>query len=124
MFSVSADGKVTEHDAASHLSPQTLLKKYGALKRLRWAGPGLHLQRDAVANYAHEQKITFREEFDEVSVDPSEGRWSLAKEVVNLAEQVAVLASQEFVRGELSSPLSLRANYVRPSDAELKVQCQ
>jgi len=37
---------------------------------------------------------------------------------------VAALALQSFESGELQSPHSVRAIYVRPSDAELKEQCR
>jgi hypothetical protein len=51
------------------------------------------------------------------------GIWELAAQEVNLAKHVAALALQLFQTGELQSPHSLSAIYVRPSDAELNEKC-
>ncbi|MDX6709032.1 MAG: hypothetical protein QOH96_48, partial [Blastocatellia bacterium] len=50
--------------------------------------------------------------------------WRMAKREPDLARHVAALALIKFEQNQLESPASLRAIYVRPSDAELNAQCQ
>ena len=52
--------------------------------------------------------------------EAAEDEWVVAPFVEALAPSVVVLARRKFLRGEASSAESLRAIYVRPSDAELK----
>lgn len=125
MFSVSGDGIVLELDAAAHLSPQRLVEKYGAQRRLKWAGSGVFMQQEFLECYAREQGIAFVE----ASHESDEGRpqsnlWTFAAKETNLAKSVAALALQLFQAGSLQSPDSLSAVYVRPSDAELNQQCR
>jgi tRNA threonylcarbamoyladenosine biosynthesis protein TsaB len=61
MFSVSEDGRVTELDAAAHVSPQRLIEKYGQLEDVTWAGIGAHAQVDFLKGQAHERGIAFHE---------------------------------------------------------------
>lgn len=98
LFSVSKEGFVTAVDQATHISPRRLLEKYGSLEGVLWCGEG------AIANSAL---------FDK-------GR--IAQQVSNLATYVATLALTRFRENHLQQPDSLQAIYVRPSDAELKVQ--
>jgi tRNA threonylcarbamoyladenosine biosynthesis protein TsaB len=127
MFSVSPDGRVTELDSATHLSPQRLLERYADFKHLRWAGSGAHLQREFLKSYAQRQGIYFFEDISEPIVDSAEhdgGRWELVAQEFDLAKHVAALALQLFQTGELQSAHSLSAIYVRPSDAELNEKCR
>ena len=126
MFSVSADGIVTELDSAAHLSPQRLVEKYAAFTDITWAGPGAHLQRQFLEDYAQQLGIPFVEEAPELrhTQQQRSNVWRLAAKETNLAQDVAALALQLFESGELQSPHSLRAIYVRPSDAELNQQCR
>ena len=98
LFSVTEDGLVTELDQAVHISPQRLLEKYGSLESVLWCGEG------AVANRAL-----------------LEDRGRLAPTVANLATYIASLALRKFRENQLVHPNALQAIYVRPSDAELKV---
>ena len=102
LFSVTNDGLVTELDQATHISPSRLLEKYGSLESVLWCGEG------AIANRALLEDRTSQE-----------GR--LAPAVTNLATYVARLALVKFREQRLEHPDALQAIYVRPSDAELKV---
>src|SRR6266850_2544028 len=127
MFSVSQDETVTELDSAAHLSPQRMVEKYAAFTDLTWAGPGAHLRRQFLEDYAQRLGISFVEETSEMP-DHTQRQcsnvWRLATSELNLARHVAALALQLFETGELQSPHSVRAIYVRPSDAELNQQCR
>jgi tRNA threonylcarbamoyladenosine biosynthesis protein TsaB len=61
MFSVSGDGRVTELDAAAHVSPQRLIEKYGQLEDVIWAGIGAHAQVEFLKSQAQELGIAFHE---------------------------------------------------------------
>ena len=127
MFSVSEDGTVTELDSAAHLSPQGLVERYAGFRILRWAGSGAHSQRAFLESYARQQGIRFSEDTIEQDANPGEhggGIWELAAPELNLAKHVAALALQRFQPGELQSPHSLSAIYVRPSDAEINQKCR
>ncbi len=104
LFSVTRDGLVTELDKATHISPQRLLAKYGSLERVLWCGEG------AVTNSALL-----------ASLETKPG-WQIAPPAQNLAIYVASLALAASRDGQLLHPDALQAIYVRPSDAELKVQ--
>jgi tRNA threonylcarbamoyladenosine biosynthesis protein TsaB len=104
LFSVTKEGLVTELDKATHISPQRLLAKYGSLERVLWCGEG------AVANSALRASLETR---------PG---WQIVQPTSNLATHVASLALVAFRKNEVLHPDALQAIYVRPSDAELKVQ--
>jgi tRNA threonylcarbamoyladenosine biosynthesis protein TsaB len=106
MFSVSDDLLPTALDSASHLTPQKLIERYGSFSELKWAGSGAQSQRDLIERQA-----------------PPSGGWTFAPWEPNLARHVAALALELFRAGEIQSPHSLRAIYVRPSDAELNQKC-
>ena len=101
LLSVTKEGLVTELDQATHISPQRLLAKYGEIENVLWCGEG------AVANRA---------------LLENEPRWQIAPPSPNLAIFVARLALTKFRGNQLQHPDALQAIYVRPSDAELKVQ--
>ncbi|MFN2516059.1 MAG: tRNA (adenosine(37)-N6)-threonylcarbamoyltransferase complex dimerization subunit type 1 TsaB [Pyrinomonadaceae bacterium] len=127
MFSVSEDDGVVEVDAAAHLSPERLMAKYGAFRELTWTGSGAHQHHDFLKNYAQQQGIPFTDH-SQGSIaqthDPNGNFWRLSPKETNLAKHVSALAVQLFKSGQVESPHSLSANYVRPSDAELKEQCR
>jgi tRNA threonylcarbamoyl adenosine modification protein YeaZ len=123
-FSVAADGKVVELDSAAHLTPAALLARYAGLKDLKWAGNGAHLHRGLLSQAADEQGIYFFEDpIEEKKTEPGVGIWELAAAQPNLAKHVAALALQVFQSSALQLPHSLKAIYVRPSDAELNQKC-
>jgi len=125
LLAVSAARVVTELDSPAHLSPTMLLAKYGGIKNLKWAGNGAHVQRELLKQYAREQNIYFFEELiAEKKKEPGGGVWELAAPELNLAKHVAALALQLFKSTAIQSPHSLKAIYVRPSDAELNQKCR
>jgi tRNA threonylcarbamoyladenosine biosynthesis protein TsaB len=101
LFSVTSEGLVTELDNATHISPQRLLEKYGSLESVLWCGEG------AIANRA---------------LLETKSSWQIAPPSTNLATHVASLALTKFREDQAVRPDALQAIYVRPSDAELKVQ--
>jgi tRNA threonylcarbamoyladenosine biosynthesis protein TsaB len=104
LFSVTTDGLVTELDKATHISPQRLLARYDSLESVLWCGEG------AVANSVL------------LSLLATKPGWQIAPASQNLATHVASLALAQFHGNQLLHPDALQAIYVRPSDAELKVQ--
>lgn len=101
LLSVTKEGLVTELDNATHISPQRLLEKYGSIESVLWCSEG------AIANRAL------------LETKPD---WRIAAPTPNLATHVAWLALTRFRENQLVHPDALQAIYVRPSDAELKVQ--
>jgi hypothetical protein len=102
-----------------------MVQRYAHLKNLKWAGSGAQLQRAFLEQFAQQNEITFSEVAGESAVaHEKSGRnvWELAGPEANLARHVARLALQRFQTDQLESPDSLRAIYVRPSDAELNQQ--
>jgi tRNA threonylcarbamoyladenosine biosynthesis protein TsaB len=125
LLSVSPHGVVAELDTPAHLSPQKLLERYEAQVDLKWAGAGAHLQRDLLAAHAQAANIYFAEAVEhDAAIDGRRGVWLLAPLESNLAQHVAALALEHFQTGDLQSPQSLSAIYVRPSDAELNQTCR
>ena len=118
MFSVSktnGEGSLKAIDAATHLSPQKLLERYGVHPNLIWAGPGAHQHRALIEKEAIARGNDFGER-----VRPSEvSGWQLANIEINLAKHVATLAMRAFSQGLVQEAEYIDAIYVRPSDAEL-----
>ena len=100
LLSVSQAGDVTQIDAAAHLSPEKMIERYASLPTLIWAGEGVERYGDLIG-------------------DQVQG-WTIAPIEKNLAQYVALLALKRYHAGEVSTPESLKALYVRPSDAEIK----
>lgn len=101
LFTVTNECDVTALDQAAHIAPERLFEKYGSQENILWCGDG------ALAN-----KALFQ----------GNARWRVAPPVVNLAEHVSSLALTRFREKQVDHPDALQALYVRPSDAELKVQ--
>lgn len=116
MFSVSAD-ELVELDTAAHLSPPKLVERYQGFPSIVWAGPGVPLHRGLLQSHAEQQAITFVERTAQTAID-SNG-WQMASPGTSLAQNVSVLALRLFAAGQLQTAESLRAKYVRPSDAEI-----
>ena len=118
MFSVFGDA-ATPLDEARHIAPETMIEKYGAYSRVTWAGEGARAQIELLRAAAEARKL-------ELSVDepPSNGEpvsgWIVVPAYDNLADAVARLSFRQWQTGSLSDPANLRADYVRPSDAEIK----
>lgn len=121
MFSVSEQG-VRALDTAAHIDPQGLAEKYGQLSQVTWAGEGAHLLAEHLRAWAKANKIALRQA---APGSPGESRaWVLAAQCNRLAISVAALAFRDYCCGNVVGPEQLRANYVRPSDAEIKARWQ
>jgi tRNA threonylcarbamoyl adenosine modification protein YeaZ len=114
LLSVSFDGVVTEHDVAAHLPPAAVIQRYQSLTDIKWAGAGAHAQQDFLREQAQRAGFKFESE-----TAASKG-WTQADREENLAKEIAVLARQRWPSAVENSAESLRADYVRPSDPELK----
>lgn len=115
-FSV-ADDEVVELDSAAHLSPQRLIERYGDFPSLVWAGPGADIHRTLLQQHAGQNDIKFVTQ--PADSDFVENCWRLAPPTANLAQNVSALALRLFSRGHTQDAESLKAIYVRPSDAEI-----
>jgi tRNA threonylcarbamoyladenosine biosynthesis protein TsaB len=119
MFS-TAPGAVTALDSPQHLSPERAIDKYIDRAGVRWVGEaaqlysGLIQQRATTAGYAFSVG-------DKQEVDSVNDAWIIAVPVLTLAEHVASLALVRTRAGLQTTANSLKAIYVRPSDAEMKV---
>ena len=116
MFAVR-DDVVESLDEPAHISPQAMVSKYGGYPRLTWAGEGAHAQLESLRAEAVAKGI-------ELTVDAPEKNtngWMVAPPAPRLAENVARLALREWRKGNVMDPERLRANYVRASDAEIKI---
>jgi tRNA threonylcarbamoyladenosine biosynthesis protein TsaB len=98
LFAVTKEGNVTALDQASHISPQALFEKYGSLENVLWCG-----------------------EWAALNAGLFPGGARVAAETKNLAEHVSALGLLRFHQQSVEHPDALQAIYVRPSDAELKL---
>jgi tRNA threonylcarbamoyladenosine biosynthesis protein TsaB len=103
MFS-SSNGAVTALDQAQHLSPVRAIDRYRGHARILWAGEGAQLYSRLI---------------DEAR--SASDTWIISVPPTALAEHVALLASTRASEGLAQRAHSLKAIYVRPSDAEMKV---
>ena len=91
MFSVSEDGRVTELDAAAHVSPQAMVEKYGQLEEVTWAGLGARAQVDFLKSQAHERGVAF----DEMTIPNSTEGQRLGPRASRPLSSLAHLQSQD-----------------------------
>ena len=122
MFSVSAQAGVTELDSVAHISPAKVLEKYGKLPNICWSGEGAHLYRGQIHEWSEREGHQLTDMEGEANPSAGQG-WRIAPKQPNLAQHVASLALTRFQENELDTPQTLRAIYVRPSDAELNEEC-
>jgi tRNA threonylcarbamoyladenosine biosynthesis protein TsaB len=115
MFSVVRHD-VTALDEATHISPQLMVAKYGSYAQTIWAGEGAQAQLEFLRAEAGRRGIPFN-----FAADVNGSGWSVAAKNERIAESVAQLAGRDYRAGKIAEPEALRANYVRPSDAEMKV---
>ena len=114
MFSVEETGAVRPFDQPSHVPPAKALQRYADRSNICFVGPGAQMHSELIQEIAHEHGYAFQAEGMK-----SEG-WRIAAPALNLAQYVASLAIRQFAEGSHTAN-DLRAIYVRPSDAELKV---
>lgn len=107
LFSVAGRHQVEALDEAAHIPPTRLLERYGDLDSVTWCGQGAIINRELIEGAAKYH---------------SAGRdWRIAPETTSLAAQVATLALQRFKQNQFDDAYALRAIYVRPADAQLKI---
>jgi len=104
LFSVSPSNVVTPQDTPAHLAPDKVIERYANMN-VNWAGADSAQQRDFLLARANGHE------------------WSILPSVGNIAQHVAVLALRRFENDEPGTAYSLKAIYVRPSDAELNQKC-
>jgi len=127
LLSVSREGEVTELEDPSHVPPARMVERIARLGGgVKWAGGGAYKFVELIRGGAASSGIRFvaapgaNEVASGTNEEAAEDEWVVAPLVEALAPSVVVLARRKFLRGEASSAESLRAIYVRPSDAELK----
>ena len=120
LLTVSPAGDVIPEDPAGHLSPAKVFARYEAYSSIIWAGEGAHQYRQLIREWAKSLDYAFTEVFDE-ELAGLPRMWKLAAGAANLAIHVSALALQQYEKGNYGGPQSLKALYVRPSDAELKI---
>ena len=113
LLSLSESIDVTELDSPAHLSPGSVIEKYGSIRDLIWSGTGAHTQKELLAKAANDRGLDFDETGAKVS------GWRLAAAQDNLALQIAFIARTQSINSDKTAEL-LQALYVRPSDPELK----
>lgn len=110
----------------SHVQPERLLSAMDKGRGLKLAGEGANVYAEQIGAYALREGIPLRKEREDPagsSLESDAFEWILAASIENLAVHVAALARRAFGEGDSGEALNLRAIYVRPSDAELNVQC-
>jgi len=120
LFSSSAEDIVVELDQPEHLSPVRVLEKYLDREALRWAGEGSQVHANLIRETAVKKGYRFVEE-NNVDSRTDGNAWVIANPAVNLAEHVASLAVIRLSKARDQTVNTLRAIYVRPSDAEMKI---
>lgn len=102
-FSVPNDDTVAALDEAAHIPPANLQEKYGRLERLTWCGEGAIVNRHLIDEWAAGKD------------------WQIAEQTAQLAPYIAKLALTRFRENQIDPADAVRAIYVRPADAQLKV---
>ena len=118
IFSTSQD-VVTPLDQPQHLSPEIAIERYIGRPVIRWAGEGSRVYSSVIEEQARKAGYNFTIEKGETTESGAIG-WVVTTPSANLAEHVAVLALAQARKGVAQVASTLRAIYVRPSDAELK----
>jgi tRNA threonylcarbamoyl adenosine modification protein YeaZ len=109
------NGSIKSLDVAAHISPDVVLQTYGSIASVTWAGEGAYKYVDTLNSWAERNRIVFHR----ATSPNADNGWVLAPECNQLATSVALLAREEYRRERTVLPQELRANYVRPSDAEI-----
>jgi tRNA threonylcarbamoyladenosine biosynthesis protein TsaB len=117
LFSTSSEGAVTALDQPAHLSPTQIIEKYRTLGNICWVGEGADLYAGLIRESAIQKGYQFTEA---AGTEESTDGWRTVKPTSNLAQHVASLALSRLQVMD-ARPNDLRAIYVRPSDAELKL---
>jgi tRNA threonylcarbamoyladenosine biosynthesis protein TsaB len=118
MFSTE-HGAVSASDSPQHLSPERAIDKYIDRAGILWAGEAAQLYSDLIQQRATSAGYRFAVA-DKQKVDSVNDAWIITVPALTLAEHVASLALVRAQAGLQTTANSLKAIYVRPSDAEMK----
>jgi len=118
MFS-TLHGTVTASDEPQHLSPERAIDRYVGRPEIRWAGEGAQLYSGLIEQRATTARYPFTVA-DKSNIDSVSG-WTITVPALTLAEHVASLALMRVHGGLQTTANNLKAIYVRPSDAEMKL---
>jgi tRNA A37 threonylcarbamoyladenosine modification protein TsaB len=119
-LSVTSYGELRPLDNPAHLRPERLLESVSSIHSLKWAGEGAHLHAEEIQARALSEGYGFKRAGMDAVVENNE--WLLVSVEEVLAASVGRIASVDMACKSQRAPQDLRAIYVRPSDAELKVQ--
>lgn len=122
-FFVDGEGSVEASDGPTHLSPHKLLDQLTSIPSiLTLTGEGAQQHAELIRERALAEGIEYIENLKATSRAVAQGQraWLLTPSSNVLAESVAAMALKRYRAGGACGPESLRAIYVRPSDAELK----
>jgi tRNA threonylcarbamoyladenosine biosynthesis protein TsaB len=123
LFSVDGAGNVEAFDGPTHLAPHKLLDQLGSQPFvLTLTGEGAQLYAELIRERALAQGIEYIENLKATRGTLAQGQraWLFKPSSTVLAESVAARALKRYRAGQACRPETLRAIYVRPSDAELK----
>ena len=122
LLEVAASGAVRELSEPAHVAPATLTGaalEWG--ESLKWAGGGAWAHRELIAEAAvRAGRVWVEASGAGLPAGAARAVWALAPRAESYGEQVARLGLIRSGRGEAVRAAEVRAQYVRPSDAELK----
>jgi tRNA threonylcarbamoyl adenosine modification protein YeaZ len=124
---IGADGNVEELTAPAHIKPASLVEQARDFSAdAKWVGGGAVAHKDSIHEAAERagygwRELTPLEAHEERAHAPG---WSLIAPFDSYAEQIARLGLLDWGKGTTVDAGSLRALYVRPSDAELNERCR
>jgi tRNA threonylcarbamoyladenosine biosynthesis protein TsaB len=123
LLRVAESGEVSELNAPVHVSPSELTQaatEWGV--SLKWAGGGAAAHVDLIREAAIRAGCVWLGMIDKGQADPAGARnvWAFVPPAESYAEQIASLGLIRWGEGVLLDAREVRADYVRPSDAELK----
>lgn len=124
---VAADGTIGELTRPLHIKPALLVEEVRSFSReARWVGGGAVAHGDLIRETAGRAGLDWQElsPRDARARQPFGPGWSLVAPVGSYAEQIAWQGLIGSAKGTTDDAESLRALYVRPSDAELKERCR
>lgn len=126
LFEVDKNLRVRPLNGPVHQKPERLLSGMDTGRALKLAGEGTQVYAEQIGAYALRAGIALKREGEDFTSVVGEGaavEWILAAPVENLAAHVGAQARRWIGEGDSGEALNVRAIYVRPSDAELNVQC-
>ncbi|MBC7932505.1 MAG: hypothetical protein H7Z38_18255, partial [Rubrivivax sp.] len=127
ILGVATDGTVNELSSPAHIKPDLLAEEVRNYSRdAKWVGGGALVHRELLRETAGRAGLVWREQTAPEAhawQRPNAG-WSLITPVESYAVEIAKLGLISSEKGMSVNAESLRAIYVRPSDAELKERCR